>query len=150
MIVLIKNRQRHRPVNKTKITKTARQILSLIDKPEAELSILFVGDRKMTELNSAYRGINRTTDVLSFEASIPFIDSGADNVLGDIVISIPKAESQSKDYGTTFYDEMYRLVIHGILHLSGYDHERSKYMAQKMRKKEKEIFNALKEVDTKR
>lgn len=104
----------------------------------------------MTELNSAYRGINRTTDVLSFEASIPFIDSGADNVLGDIVISIPKAESQSKDYGTTFYDEMYRLVIHGILHLSGYDHERSKYMAQKMRKKEKEIFNALKEVDKKR
>ncbi len=150
MIVLIKNQQRHRPVNKAKIIKTARQILSLIHKPEAELSILFVGDRRMTALNSAYRGINRSTDVLSFEASIPLIDSGADNVLGDIVISIPKAESQSKDYGTTFYDEMYRLLIHGILHLSGYDHERSKYMAQKMVKKEKEIFNALKKVDTKR
>ena len=95
MRVLIKNRQRHRPVNKSRITKTARRILSLINKTEAELSILFVGDKKMTELNSAYRGKNRSTDVLSFEASIPFMDSGADNVLGDIVISIPKADSQA-------------------------------------------------------
>ncbi len=150
MKVLIKNQQRHRLLNKTKITKTARQILSLLELPSAELSILFVGDRKMTELNYSYRGIRKSTDVLSFEAAIPLRESGADNVLGDIVISVPKAESQAEDYGMVFYDEIYRLMIHGILHLSGHDHEGSEYLARKMRKKEEEIFNAVKKVDTKR
>ena len=150
MKVLIKNQQRHRPLNKTKITKTARKILSLLEQPSAELSILFVGDRKMRELNSAYRGILKSTDVLSFEAAMPIKESGADNVLGDIVISVPKAESQAKDFGMIFYNEIYRLLIHGILHLSGYDHEASEYRAKKMRKKEREIFDAVTKMDTER
>lgn len=104
----------------------------------------------MTELNTVYRGISKSTDVLSFEGSIPLGQGEAGNVLGDIIINIPRAESQAEDYGTGFYDELYRLLIHGILHLSGYDHEASKYRAQKMRKKEQEIFNALKKMDKKR
>lgn len=150
MKVLIRNRQRHRPLNKQDITKTARHILSLLKQPLAELSILFVGDKLMTELNTLYRGISKSTDVLSFEGSIPLGQGEAGNVLGDIIINIPRAESQAEDYGTGFYDELYRLLIHGILHLSGYDHEASKYRAQKMRKKEQEIFNALKKMDKKR
>lgn len=150
MKVLIRNRQRHRPLNKQDITKTARHILSLLKQPLAELSILFVGDKLMTELNTLYRGISKSTDVLSFEGSIPLGQGEAGNVLGDIIINIPRAESQAEDYGTNFYDELYRLLIHGILHLSGYDHEASKYRAQKMRKKEQEIFNALKKMDKKR
>lgn len=150
MKVLIRNRQRHRPLNKQDITKTARHILSLLKQPLAELSILFVGDKLMTEMNTVYRGISKSTDVLSFEGSIPLGQGEAGNVLGDIIINIPRAESQAEDYGTNFYDELYRLLIHGILHLSGYDHEASKYRAQKMRKKEQEIFNALKKMDKKR
>ena len=101
----------------------------------------------MKELNSSYRGKNKSTDVLSFEAGIPMHDSTLNNVLGDIVINIPRAESQAEEYGTTFYDELYRLLIHGALHLVGYDHELSKYEERKMIKKEKELFIAVAKVD---
>ena len=150
MKILIKSRQRHRPLNKTKIIKASRQILSLLKQPAAELSILFVGDGKMTELNSVYRGINKSTDVLSFEAGLTLRQNFTNNVLGDIVINIPRAESQAKDSGAGFYDEIYRLLIHGTLHLLGYDHEKSGYRARVMRKKEEELFNAFKKMGPKR
>ena len=102
----------------------------------------------MLQLNSDYRGIKKSTDVLSFEAGIPVSYGEAGNVLGDIVISVPRAESQAEEYGTGFYDEIYRLLIHGILHLSGYDHEDSEYKARKMRKKEEELLDAVKEMDS--
>ena len=147
MKVLIKNQQRHRPLNKSRILNAAGNILSLTDQAMVELSILFVGDRKMLELNSAYRGKNKTTDVLSFEAHIPVDIKEGPQILGDIVISVPRAESQAQAANIEFYDELCRLLIHGVLHLTGYDHEVSPYMARKMRKKEQEIFNALKTMD---
>lgn len=147
MKVLIQNQQRRRPLDKSKILNAASNILSLADQTMAELSILFVGDRKMLELNRAYRGKNKTTDVLSFEAGIPVSIKEGPLILGDIVISIPMAESQAQSANIEFYDELCRLLIHGVLHLTGYDHEGSPYMARKMRKKEQEIFNALKKMD---
>ncbi|MBI5055243.1 MAG: rRNA maturation RNase YbeY [Nitrospirae bacterium] len=122
--------------------------------PAAELSILFVGDKKMAQLSAQYRGKHKSTDVLSFPQtsqksevrSKKFPLPTSHFPLGDIVISIPRAELQAKQYGWSFYDEMYRLLIHGILHLSGYDHEQSKYRAAMMRKKEQEIFDAVKKM----
>lgn len=146
MKILIRNLQRHRSLNKEKILRTAGRILSLLEQPGAELSILFVGDRRMKQLNTQYRGIRRTTDVLSFEAGIPVEDEGS-KILGDVVISVPKAEAQAEEYGFGFYDEINRLLIHGTLHLLGYDHEQTAYMARKMRKKEEELFNAVTKVD---
>ncbi len=147
MKILIRNRQRYRPLDKKRLTKAADSILTFLNQTEAELSILFVGDKKMKELNSLYRGKNKSTDVLSFEAGIPIDDSTANNVLGDIVINIPRAESQANDYGLTFYEELYRLLIHGTLHLIGYDHELSKYEERKMKKKEEELFHAVTKMD---
>ena len=147
MKIFIRNRQRHRSLNKKKILEAAGNILSIVKKQTAELSILFVGDKKMAELNTAYRGIKKSTDVLSFESGIPVNNPEADNILGDIVINIPRAESQAKEYGTGFYDELYRLLVHGTLHLIGYDHEKSASAARTMQKKEKDIFNALKKMD---
>ena len=149
MKIFIKNRQRHRPLNQAKIIRAARNILSLSEQTTAELSILFVGNAKMLQLNNDYRGIKKSTDVLSFEAQIPLDNSEAGNILGDVVINVARAESQAETSGTGFYDEIYRLLIHGILHLSGYDHENSRYRAGKMRKKEEEIFDAVKEMDSK-
>ena len=100
----------------------------------------------MTRLNAEYRGIHKGTDVLSFEAAIPFAESGAREVLGDIVISVPRAEAQAAAAGRGFYEEVRRLLIHGILHLVGYDHERSAYYERRMKRKEEEIFDATKEV----
>lgn len=145
MKILIRNQQRQRPINKTKIIKTARTILSLMEHPEAELSILFVGDRRMLRLNSQFRGIRKITDVLSFDARIP-AGGDAENVLGDIVINISMVQTQAMARGVGLYEEIYRLLVHGILHLLGYDHEKSRYSAQVMRKKEKEILNAIKKI----
>jgi len=65
-------------------------------------------------------------------------------LLGDVVISVPRVLSQSKDYRVPFYDELLRLMIHGLLHLVGYDHERNAYQKKKMEKKEKELLIAVK------
>ncbi len=104
----------------------------------------------MQELNNAFRGIDRTTDVLSFDAGIPVkIESphhscGAQEpVLGDIVINTRKALSRSLKSGVDFYDETRRLLVHGILHLLGYNHEQ-RQEAIEMRKKERDILSAFK------
>lgn len=146
MKILIKNQQRRRSLNKTKITETARKILCILDQPAAELSIMFVGDKKMSELNAVYRGINGSTDVLSFPQ---ISEKWGVRILGDVVISIPRAEYQAKIYGWSFYDELLRLLIHGTLHLLGHDHEKTVYRAGKMREKEQEILNAVKKMDPK-
>lgn len=153
MKILIRNLQRQRPLDKSKITKAAFDILSHADRSGhtgTELSILFVGDKKMAQLNTAYRGIRKSTDVLSFEAQIPLQKATDNNILGDVVINVPRAESQARTCGTGFYEEIYRLLIHGTLHLMGYDHEKSEYSARKMRKKEQEIMDAVKKMDRKR
>jgi len=105
-----------------------------------EISVLFVNDTAMRRLNHLYRGIDRTTDVLSF----PLISEksalhAGQLLLGDIVISLPQAKRQAEEYRTTFNRELARLLIHGLLHLLGYDHEKSSYRAAKMRRLEAEL-----------
>lgn len=88
----------------------------------ANFSIIFIDDEKMHELNKTYRGIDRTTDVLSFA----FEDNQAIKLpmreLGDIFISIPKMEEQALEYSHSTKRELSFLVVHGLLHLLGYDH----------------------------
>jgi probable rRNA maturation factor len=83
---------------------------------KVEVSILFCGDRRMRALNRRYRRKDRPTDVLAFPAE-------ADGLLGDIVISLPYASRQAKRRGEPVSREIDRLLLHGFLHLSGYDHE---------------------------
>jgi probable rRNA maturation factor len=149
MKIFLRNQQRCSLINRAKIIRAAGKILTLLEQPRlsaAELSILFVGDRRMRRLNTDFRGIRRSTDVLSFEAEIPVRGGVQNPVLGDIVICVSKAEEQAKTAGTGLYEELYRLLIHGMLHLTGYEHEVSDYKARVMRKKEKEVMNALKKM----
>jgi probable rRNA maturation factor len=146
MKILIRNQQRLRSLNKEQISKAAEKILTILKQPRAELSILFVGDRKMLQLNCSYRGIRKSTDVLSFDSRIPVSQAGPDRVLGDVVINVYRAASQAEQQGTGFYDEVCRLLVHGTLHLLGYDHEDTRYRAMKMKKKEEELLNAITEV----
>jgi probable rRNA maturation factor len=67
-------------------------------------------------------------------------------MLGDIVISVPRALQQAEEYGVPFYDELLRLLVHGLLHLIGYDHEINAYQKKKMGEKERELFDAIKKV----
>ncbi len=113
----------------------------------SELSVLFVNSRRMRLLNGLYRGIKKDTDVLSFPLMDKELNHGPFNgpqLLGDIVISVPKALAQAKEFKVSFYDELLRLLVHGLLHLTGYDHEVNAYQKKKMEKKERELFNAVK------
>ena len=87
-----------------------------------EFSVAFVSDRRMKELNSFFRGKALTTDVLSFPYEPDEFDPDRSN-LGDIVISVEQAERQAKENGLTLENELQQLILHGVLHLSGYDHE---------------------------
>jgi probable rRNA maturation factor len=158
MAIHIKNLQRSTDLNLRRVRKDLAAALSLLGREEAELSILFVGSAKMKQLNRHYRGNSKETDVLSF----PMEDAQASlhhpshlthqtsfltpPLLGDIVISIPKTVAQARAYGTTFSEELLRLLIHGLLHLLGYDHEKTGYQKMRMEKKEKEIFHAVSRV----
>ncbi|MGG3955290.1 rRNA maturation RNase YbeY [Bhargavaea massiliensis] len=95
----------------------------------AEVSITFVDNEKIREINRDYRGKDQPTDVISFaleemgEEEIEIVGAGLPPVLGDIIISVPKAREQAEEYGHSFMRELGFLVVHGFLHLLGYDHE---------------------------
>lgn len=140
MAVDITNRAGRKKVAVQRLKQTARRILEILDQDEAELSLALVDNRQIQKLNARYRNRNEPTDVLSFPSgeSLP---TGI-QILGDVVISVEKAEEQARKRRKTLEQEMESLLIHGILHLLGYDHERSKD-AKIMRRLEKKISRAL-------
>lgn len=85
-------------------------------------SVVFISDRRMQELNSFFRGKSSTTDVLSFPHRPDEFDNDLSN-LGDIVISAEQAARQAEDNGLSLENEIKQLILHGLLHLCGYDHE---------------------------
>lgn len=95
----------------------------------AEVSITFVDNEKIREINRDYRGKDQPTDVISFaleemgEEEIEIVGADLPPVLGDIIISVPKAREQAEQYGHSFMRELGFLAVHGFLHLLGYDHE---------------------------
>jgi len=141
MKVYIKNQQRLIKVDQQRIKSLLRKALRLLRLRKSELSILLVNDRRMRILNRQYRGVDRTTDVLSFPQ---IAHSSQKFVLGDIVINLHKAKRQAAEYGLTVNEEFKKLLIHGLLHLIDYDHEKSRYHKKRMEKKEKELLDAIK------
>lgn len=126
----------------------ARKLLNDLDvkkKPgaELELSIIFVNDQQIRELNRIYRKKDRATDVLAFAQREGKFADPEDPILGDIVISVESAQRQAKERGRSLEQELDLLLIHGILHLLGYEHEFGGRQAQKMRAKEKELWNKI-------
>ena len=109
----------------------------------AELSILLTDDKEIHTLNRDYRGKDKPTDVLSFATLDGQLLPGMTS-LGDLVISIPTTRRQAKEYGVSFDAELKRLVIHGILHLMGYDHEKVPAReANRMRRLEQRVFGEV-------
>ncbi|HOB21719.1 MAG: rRNA maturation RNase YbeY [Firmicutes bacterium] len=99
---------------------TAVALRRLIEREDWELTVSLVGEEQMRQLNRTWRNIDAPTDVLSF----PMLEEGFDdNLLGDVVICLPVAEKQAKEYGHGLSRELAFLAVHGILHLLGRDHE---------------------------
>lgn len=110
---------------------------------EAELSVLFTGEQAMRTLNRTYRGKDAPTDVLSFSFREGAFGAVRPDLLGDIVICVPVAVRQAQKTGETVDGVIDRLLIHGLLHLLGYDHERGRARAAAMRRKESELLASL-------
>ncbi len=105
--------------------------------------IIFIDDEEMHELNKKYRGIDRTTDVLSFALNDNKHIETEITSLGDIFISIPKMKSQAIEYGHSEKRELSFLALHGLLHLLGYDHTLGKKEEEEMFGLQKEILSEL-------
>lgn len=141
MSVDVVSRVRGRKLPLRRIKRTAEKILHYLDQAESELSLAFVGNTAIAKLNKKYRRKAKATDVLSFPAERAA--NGGPTLLGDVVISIDKAREQAQAGGWTLAAEIDRLLIHGIVHLLGYDHERSPKDARVMRALEKKITRAV-------
>jgi probable rRNA maturation factor len=119
------NRQRLHPINRAEVVRLSRETLNRAGRSAAGVTITFIRDAAMQRLNREYRGIDAPTDVLSFAYhESEETDPGADpDHLGDVIISVETAARYAKKLRLTFDDEICALVIHGTLHLAGYDHE---------------------------
>jgi probable rRNA maturation factor len=127
------NRQRLARVDRKAVAEIASATLEAIGRAGASLTVGFVRDRKIKDLNRDYRGKDRATDVLSFPADEEETDSAngksgrviadAMNYIGDIIISTDTALRQAEEASHSFEREVSELVIHGTLHLCHYDHE---------------------------
>lgn len=107
---------------------------------EGELSILFTNDLHMAELNSRYLGRSGPTNVLAFPMSTEPCPGTPHGILGDVVISTDTALREAEETGETPEETAYRLLIHGLLHLLGYDHEGSSDEARIMRQEEERLL----------
>lgn len=126
------------------VRRVCRDVLRTLDEGASELSVALVRDDEMHRLNRDYRGKDRTTDVLAFalregEAT----EHQAPGLLGDVVVSVPTAERQAAARGHSLDHELAELLVHGILHLLGYDHERSPADARRMFAKARQVMSVV-------
>ena len=143
MEVLIDNRQDKLKIPLKKIQKTARAILNALDFPDGELSILIVDDQQIADLNLTYLNRKGPTNVIAFPMREGQFDEITPNLLGDVVISIETARREADAAGLSLQNRFDQLLIHGILHLLGYDHEQTREEAERMEEKSKSLLAML-------
>ncbi|MBN2568268.1 MAG: rRNA maturation RNase YbeY [Deltaproteobacteria bacterium] len=144
MAVLVKNQQKKIKIDVQKIRKYLSRILEKINCKDKELSLLFVNDEEITEMNRQYLNRDYPTNVIAFPMMEGEFGDINPHVLGDIVVSVDTALRDAQSEGFDFDDEVAYLLIHGVLHLIGFDHERSESEAAIMKEKERELFLELK------
>jgi probable rRNA maturation factor len=129
-------------IDRALLRRRARRMLAALGSARAELSILLVDDTAISELNHRYRGRPRPTDVLAFCLLEGAHADRRGALLGDVVIGIETAARQARARRRKLDDEVARLLVHGVLHLVGYDHLR-RAEARLMRAQERRVWRAL-------
>jgi probable rRNA maturation factor len=152
--ILISNKQNLKKLPKDRINKKIAQILNALEYDDHEISILFTDDIGIEKLNNSFRGIQKPTNVLSF----PMLDSPdydkednnenkiilpETNLLGDVVISVETAAKEAEQAKITLEQRISQLLIHGILHLIGYDHEKGEEHFLKMEQKSLDLIKLI-------
>ena len=122
-MIEVVNRQRKVPVDEDRWRLFTSRALKATPAGAANVTIAFVSDRHMRELNRQWRDKKGTTDVLSFPAGEDEFANPNGSNLGDVVISLEQAARQAREHNLTVDEEIAQLILHGLLHLCGYDHE---------------------------
>lgn len=146
MAVYLRVRLTRPVVRQTALAYLVERVLSAVGESRSELSLELIGDGRMRRLNREYRKKDRTTDVLAFpirEAVMPRGASPPTQMLGDVVISLPTAFRQAKEAGRSIDNELAMLLVHGVLHLCGYDHECSPREAARMSRRERALLHLI-------
>ena len=141
MTIWFRTHLRRTSVHARTIRRVTQDILEQAGYPTAQMSLSLVGKTRMRSLNRTYRGRDYSTDVLAFP--MRHIGDQTDVFLGDVVICLPVAIGQASRFDNTPNQELLRLLVHGTLHLLGYDHEQSKREATRMQRKERAIFTTF-------
>ncbi len=143
MPILIQNRQRKHRIDRPLILQWAEQLLSLQKCPDGVVGLNFMNDRQIQTYNRDYRHKDQPTNVLAFAMQE---GEGAEmnpHLLGDVMISLPTAAHEAATLGRSVARHLLILLIHGMLHLMGYDHERSPNEARRMKRREDILFKQL-------
>ncbi len=134
------------PIDEEFLKRVSQKVLKEEKKERSNLSIVFVDQGRMKELNKRYLGKNRTTDVLAFgqnQKSKIKNQKFVEPLLGEIVICLEEVRKNAKRFQTTFEKELTRVLIHGILHLLDYNHEKSLKKAKLMEERENFYLNQI-------
>ncbi len=145
MEVLIEDQQNRHRLPEQKILTTARRILNALGYPDAQLSILIVDDTQIAEFNLAYLNHAGPTNVISFPMQEGPFSGISPDLLGDVVISADTAHREAVEAGMEMAERFNQLLIHGILHLTGYDHVHSEEEAAVMEQKSNELMQRIQE-----
>jgi len=143
MEILIDDRQKEYKIVKAKLQKRAQAILNALGSPEGELSILVVDDSEIKTLNKNYLNRSGPTNVIAFPMKEGDFSDINPQLLGDVVISIETAGREALQSGISTEERFTQLLVHGILHLFGFDHEKSEQDARKMEKKSNELLRLI-------
>lgn len=125
------------------LTKNLKRILKTIDISGIDFDLTLVSNAAIQKLNQKFRKKNKATDVLSFPLHEKKNARKGNVFLGDVVISLAMTREQAKEHGVSFEEELLFLIIHGVLHLLGYDHEKTEKEAAQMQKLERKILNEV-------
>ena len=141
MAVLIKNSQKLFLLDLKKMQRVTEELLSYSGLKERDFSILFTDNKGIQSINKSYFDRDRPTNVISFS----YLDSFPCEVAGDLIISLERAREESDKSGVPFYERIFSLIIHGLLHVQGFDHENGEREARRMRYREKKLLTHVRD-----
>jgi probable rRNA maturation factor len=143
MEILFRNAQRKFKINRPKLISQIEAILTELNQTNCEISIMLVNDARIRKLNAEFRNRDSATDVLAFPQDEDALNEKGDPLLGDVVVSVETSRRQAKEHCLSSNEELILLIIHGTLHLLGYDHERSAKDKRKMQRMTQKVFSQL-------
>lgn len=143
MEILIDDRQNRYRIAQKRIKKKAKTILNALESPDGELSILIVDDPEIAKLNKTYLGRSGPTNVIAFPMQEGAFGEINPNLLGDVVISLDTAAREAREDSISVESRFDQLLIHGILHLFGFDHEKTSEQTEEMTIKEEQLLKLL-------